>query len=514
MKKCEKMCLFVLAVMLLLALPMAVQAEEEAVVLGDYFLRRTIGNAEMNPVTLTEDRLGYSALTEWIVYYLYSGGPTIIEREVLQYVNRERMRAGVAPVQLCNVLAMAARFKAQEMVDLQYFDHRSPVYGANDRIPVALLGAYNFAADNLIRGHFQNHVARTMVHQWMASPHTRANILAPEHTTMGVGVLPAVYGTDSLLGVQLFGYGLHTAYFTEMQYVAEDNESLFFRFDIEHFDTVFFLDSQRLRQVAAPNVIWQWVIYLMTTHDYEYEEDALESAVQHIMYTYMYGRLARLLTQPLQAGTAYVFTAVCDLQPLPIRITPIGSEVYDALDARTYREDAAALLMPDIIALFTRGIIPPRRLTPEEIEGWIAVYEATGGANAFELEVIRLTNIHRANAGLPLLQVNNTLMMAARFKSHSMYDLNYFAHDNPVYGYFYNIARQVFGFPIHPMGENIASFHQTPEQVVRDWMRSPGHRANILSPTFIQIGIGFYNYRWTQKFSGIRTTASHPLLGP
>ncbi|MCL2197998.1 MAG: stalk domain-containing protein [Defluviitaleaceae bacterium] len=145
--------------------------------------------------------------------------------------------------------------------------------------------------------------------------------------------------------------------------------------------------------------------------------------------------------------------------------------------------------------------IPNRRLTEPEITDWINAYHAMGGGNDFEREVIRLTNLERIAAGLLPLEEYAPLMMAARFKSQSMYDLSYFSHTSPVYGHFANISREVFGLPVRSMGENLASGHRHPEDVVTGWMESQGHRENILNPIYTRIGVGFYNNRWTQKFS-------------
>jgi uncharacterized protein YkwD len=44
----------------------------------------------------------------------------------------------------------------------------------------------------------------------------------------------------------------------------------------------------------------------------------------------------------------------------------------------------------------------------------------------------------------------------------------------------------------------------TPQAVVNAWMNSEGHRANILSTSYTQIGVGYVangNY-WTQWFIG------------
>ena len=55
-------------------------------------------------------------------------------------------------------------------------------------------------------------------------------------------------------------------------------------------------------------------------------------------------------------------------------------------------------------------------------------------------------------------------------------------------------------------GENIAWGQKTPEEVMKGWMNSEGHRANILNKNYTSIGVGYYqnaggvNY-WTQIFT-------------
>jgi uncharacterized protein YkwD len=61
---------------------------------------------------------------------------------------------------------------------------------------------------------------------------------------------------------------------------------------------------------------------------------------------------------------------------------------------------------------------------------------------------------------------------------------------------------------VRSAGENIARGGVTPKRMVRLWMRSSGHRANILNPSFTHLGVGtaVRNGRWTgvQDFAGIR----------
>jgi len=151
----------------------------------------------------------------------------------------------------------------------------------------------------------------------------------------------------------------------------------------------------------------------------------------------------------------------------------------------------------------TSTSIPNRKLTYAELNAWIADYHSQGGSNYFELEILHLVNIERENAGLQHLAVSPTLMMSARFKAQSMSDIGYFSHENPVSGHFANISRQLFNYPLVSMGENIARGQITPQEVVRDWMDSPSHRINILHTSFTEIGVGFYNGHWVQKFGNV-----------
>lgn len=121
-----------------------------------------------------------------------------------------------------------------------------------------------------------------------------------------------------------------------------------------------------------------------------------------------------------------------------------------------------------------------------------------------ENEVIRLVNAERAKAGLPALQQNWELSRVARMKSQDMADHNYFSHTSPTYGSPFTMM-QNFGIRFSSAGENIAMGQRTPQEVMNAWMNSPGHRANILSPSYTQIGVGLAINKngvryWTQMF--------------
>ncbi|MDF2592072.1 MAG: sporulation protein, partial [Clostridia bacterium] len=76
-------------------------------------------------------------------------------------------------------------------------------------------------------------------------------------------------------------------------------------------------------------------------------------------------------------------------------------------------------------------------------------------------------------------------------------------HTSPTYGSPFDMMKQ-FGITYKTAGENIAMGQRTPEEVVKAWMNSPGHRANILKSSFTHIGVGYVanGSYWTQMFIG------------
>lgn len=121
----------------------------------------------------------------------------------------------------------------------------------------------------------------------------------------------------------------------------------------------------------------------------------------------------------------------------------------------------------------------------------------------YEQEVIRLVNEIRAQNGLKALTYNWELGRVARYKSQDMKDNRYFSHTSPVYGTPFQMMKN-FGITYRSAGENIARGQTSPQAVVNAWMNSSGHRANILSSSFTQLGVGYVadGKYWTQMFIG------------
>jgi len=109
--------------------------------------------------------------------------------------------------------------------------------------------------------------------------------------------------------------------------------------------------------------------------------------------------------------------------------------------------------------------------------------------------LVDLTNFDRANQGLHGLATNQTLQQAAQLKANDMASAGYFAHNSPdgkTPWYWLGEAGYTFSYA----GENLAVFFGDSADVERAWMNSPGHRANILSSNFTEVGIataeGYY----------------------
>jgi len=102
--------------------------------------------------------------------------------------------------------------------------------------------------------------------------------------------------------------------------------------------------------------------------------------------------------------------------------------------------------------------------------------------------VIKYTNEERMKRGLPALKVSPSLLKLSRSKSTNMARSQNLSH---------SVSPRPQG------GENIAWNQANAKEVVRTWMNSDGHRANILNRRYSTIGVGMARGNgpyWTQMF--------------
>ena len=128
---------------------------------------------------------------------------------------------------------------------------------------------------------------------------------------------------------------------------------------------------------------------------------------------------------------------------------------------------------------------------------------ASSEAGSYSSEVVRLINIERAKEGLNALTESPALNAAAKIRANEI--ITSFAHLRPD-GQEWHTVLAENGIKCTAAGENIAAGQLTPADVVTAWINSPGHKTNIMNPSFTKMGVGYvtggiYGYNWTQLFT-------------
>ena len=113
-----------------------------------------------------------------------TGSITAEEMQLVNLVNQERTKAGVASLTADPQLAEVARTKSQDMVARNYFGHTSPTFGSTFSLVRSRGISYSIAGENLA-GAANVATAHRML---MDSPGHRANILEARFKKIGVGV--------------------------------------------------------------------------------------------------------------------------------------------------------------------------------------------------------------------------------------------------------------------------------------------------------------------------------------
>jgi uncharacterized protein YkwD len=105
-----------------------------------------------------------------------------------------------------------------------------------------------------------------------------------------------------------------------------------------------------------------------------------------------------------------------------------------------------------------------------------------------EAQMLVLVNEERAKEGLKALKADPEMTEVARAHSRDMFARGYFSHYSPEKNDpLYRIRKA--GVKFITAGENLA-LGQTLKICHKGLMNSPGHKANILRPTFGRLGIG------------------------
>lgn len=108
-----------------------------------------------------------------------------------------------------------------------------------------------------------------------------------------------------------------------------------------------------------------------------------------------------------------------------------------------------------------------------------------------EWEILRLTNIERYKVGAALLTMVDPLQDAAHIRAKEIVKDYRYDHLRPD-GSKFSTAIDPSFIKNRTSGENAFQGKLTPSQAIEGWMKSPGHRANILSAAYGYFGAGVH----------------------
>ena len=135
-----------------------------------------------------------------------------------------------------------------------------------------------------------------------------------------------------------------------------------------------------------------------------------------------------------------------------------------------------------------------RRLAVAAAAALVVAAPATA-ASTSQIALLKEMNRVRAAHGLHQLSLDPALGRAALAHSRSMAETNVFAHGA------FRTRMLSFHARGPVVGENLAwgvGSTGSPRGIVGMWLRSPGHRANLLRPGFSRVGLG----ELTSSFQG------------
>lgn len=166
-----------------------------------------------------------------------------------------------------------------------------------------------------------------------------------------------------------------------------------------------------------------------------------------------------------------------------------------------------------VIFAFVVGVLGTKIITPvaEKIESSQSEpsFIEQREPNILPDEVFELTNNERIKNGLKPLKRNPKLDEAALERAKVIIEFDEWAHEATRSGVPYTEAIKRANYWNINYGENLANGQFTSEEVVRGWMSSEAHKANILNSKFQEVGIATYS----GQLNGVSTVVTVQLFG-
>jgi uncharacterized protein YkwD len=156
------------------------------------------------------------------------------------------------------------------------------------------------------------------------------------------------------------------------------------------------------------------------------------------------------------------------------------AKIAKAIEANDQRFEDTSMIRT--VAVFVVGAFVPLAFPQEDAKKF--------KLDATETKLLELTNAERKKEDLPPLKADPILCKVAREHSKNMAQQEMLAHDLDCKSPFDRIKEA--GYRFGRAGENIAygSECYPLADIMKNWMESEGHRANIMHKDYTEIGLG------------------------
>jgi len=120
------------------------------------------------------------------------------EQKILELMNAKRTEAGLQPLTMDNTLVQVARYKSNDMIQNNFFDHTNPDGTKWTNWLQAIGYKYTTTGENIA---YNTSDPVELFNQWWNSPGHRANMMNASYNKVGIGV---IYGNGKYMGTQTF----------------------------------------------------------------------------------------------------------------------------------------------------------------------------------------------------------------------------------------------------------------------------------------------------------------------
>jgi uncharacterized protein YkwD len=229
-------------------------------------------------------------------------------------------------------------------------------------------------------------------------------------------------------------------------------------------------------------MIARWLVSLLLSRVFQLTSDSVHASVTNHTFGILPGAIKGLIY-------ATILAALLLAMPVSNALTQKtrDSRLANALSSQVewLDEQLSPIFDRTVNKTMNKLVVEPE--AEETIKLKFTVHNAEARAD-LEVKMLDLVNEERKKARLSPLVADEQLRQLARAHSNDMLARGYFSHITPDGQDPFDRMRKA-GIHFNTAGENLA-FAATLAIAHRGLMESPGHRANILRPSFGKIGIG------------------------